>query len=97
MSGITTRRTISAFMRATMSFGVPTGAQTPYQVVRSKSGTPASISVGTSGSTASLLVLEAPSAFSLPLRMKLIDEGSESNISCTWPPTRSASAGPLPL
>src|SRR5216110_2441761 len=39
----------SPFSRATIGRGVPAGASTPYQVVTSKSGRPASATVGTSG------------------------------------------------
>ena len=42
--------TSSALSRVTIGRGVPAGASTPYQVVTSKSGSPASAAVGTSGS-----------------------------------------------
>jgi hypothetical protein len=63
----------------------------------SKSGSPASIIVGTSGASGERLGLVTASARSAPD----FTCGSEvvivSNIIVTWPPRRSLSAGALPL
>jgi hypothetical protein len=80
-----------------ISGGVFAGASAPNQVVTSKPGSAASDSVGTSGSAAERFAVVTASARSFPDLMCGSDGGTVSNIMCTWPPTRSVTAGPLPL
>ena len=53
--------------------------------------------MGKSGSAGERTGPVVASARSLPERMCGIEDGMLSNISCTCPPMRSATAGPLPL
>jgi hypothetical protein len=86
----------SACSWATIAFGVPAGASSPYQGVEPK---PAIVSpmVGTSGSAETRFPLTTPSTFSLPLLMNAIDDGRLCTDTCTWPPTRSVTAADAPL
>ena len=59
--------------------------------------TPASATVGTSGSSGSRLAPVTASARSFPALMCGKAEGMLSNIIITWPPSRSVIAGALPL
>src|SRR5260370_40500657 len=65
-SAAATALAMSARQRSMMSFAVPAGATMPVNVSLSRSGTPASELVGTSGSTGERLTLSTASAqFSL--------------------------------
>jgi len=81
----------------TISFGVFTGAQTPYHVAMSNPGRPDSAIVGTSGSAGTLFAVDTPSTLSFPDFTCAIDDGMLSIIIVTCPPIRSVVAGPLPL
>ena len=80
-----------------MSRGVFAGASTMYHALISKPGTPASIIVGNSGASAERVGPVVASALSLPERIMGSDVVIVSNISETWPPSTSASAGAFPL
>ena len=53
--------------------------------------------VGTSGSCGARCALATPRERSWPLRTKFTTEGTVVKVSCTWPATVSATAGPTPL
>ncbi len=78
-----------------MSAGVPFGAPTPYHWLASKPGRK-SPTVGTSGNASERVAVVTASGRSLPPLMYSIAAGTVLNTSCTWPPSRSASAGPNP-
>ena len=80
-----------------MSFGVPAGAITPYQLVTSKPTMPSSSKVGTSGSCATRRGVEIASARSFPLLMCSTTGGMVSKFMLTTPASRSPIACPLPL
>ena len=80
-----------------MSFGVPAGTNTPYQVVISRPGKPASASVGTSGNSDERFAVVTASARTLPPLIWPIAEDVVSNISCALPDMRSRCAWLLPL
>src|SRR5215475_1281908 len=67
--GSFTALTVSALNRSTIAFGVPAGAPIAAQVRHSNPGTPASVIVGTSGSSGERLGLGTASARSLPALM----------------------------
>src|SRR4029453_17843883 len=73
------------------------GASTPNHDEASKPGRPASATVGTSGSAGARVADVTASGRSFPALICGSDGGRLSNISCTWPPSRSCSAGALPL
>ncbi|KAG1433667.1 hypothetical protein G6F56_014549 [Rhizopus delemar] len=77
--------------------GVPAGATRPNHDSTSKPGSPDSASVGTSGVDGRRWGEVTPMARSLPACTWGNDEGRLSNMESTWPPSRSATAGPLPL
>src|SRR5690606_18311483 len=87
--------TADAIFSATAG-GVPGGATRLDEVVETKPGQ-ADDMTGTSGSAGLAVALPTASARSLPLRIRLMAELIAANIMLTWPPIRSASAGPLPL
>ena len=60
------------------------------------SGYPASIIVGTCGKASIRLLVESPSALSLPAWMKLIADDSVTNMICVSPPSIPVTAGPAP-
>ena len=80
-----------------MSFGVPPGAITPYQLVTSKPTMPSSSKVGTSGSCGTRRGVEIASARSFPLLMCSTTGGMVSKFMATTPASRSPIACPLPL
>ncbi|MCY1202392.1 hypothetical protein D9M72_138780 [compost metagenome] len=82
---------------AAMAGGVPLGAHRPYQVLMSKPGKPDSAMVGTSGNSATRCATVTATARSLPDLMNGVADGIESNMNWICPPTRSVSAGALPL
>ncbi len=88
---------ISLEMRCTMGAGVEAGAHIPYHVLKLNPGKPLSASVGTCGSAEERRKVVTARARNAPDLMKGWLEGSESNMSCTCPPTRSVNAGELPL
>src|SRR5213592_3662151 len=69
----------------------------PYQVDISTPGTPASASVGTSGSSAERFGVITASALTLPPLMKLMADEVVSKSGWICPPTRSVSACDEPL
>ena len=79
------------------SLGVFAGANTTYHALISKPGKPASIMVGTSGASGERLALVTARALSAPDLTCGSDVLMVSNIIDTWPPSRSFSAGALPL
>src|SRR5438105_131781 len=87
----------SALRRSTMTLGVPTGASTPCHCEMSKFPMPASCIVGTSGRLEARLPLDTAKARSFPARICGTDVMTVSNMKVSWPPSRSASAGALPL
>ncbi len=89
----------SWFSRAVISGGVPRGAIRPSQPTASKSfvpATPLSRTVGTSGSCVERRAEVTASAIALPDLMCGRAAVTESTISGTWLPRKSACAGPLP-
>jgi hypothetical protein len=76
---------------------VPAGTIRAYHDTASKPGKPCSAIVGSSGITGERLRLAMPIARSLPERTCGSAEESWLNIIDTWPPSRSFSAGPVPL
>src|SRR5450759_1652530 len=56
-----------------------------------------SATVGTSGSSGERFAVVTASARNLPALMWAIDDGKLSNVTCTWPPSRSVSIGAEPL
>src|SRR5260221_5470355 len=83
---------MSAFRRETRPAGVPAGANAPYQVSTSRSGSPCSLSVGTSGKACERSALMTPSARSLPAWTCGCAVCIAEIIASTWPPMTSASA-----
>jgi hypothetical protein len=83
--------------RAVTAAGVPDRRHQPTHTEVSKPFMPSSSSVGRSGAMAVRWRLVTASALSVPARTcgRTVDAGE--NISCTWPPSRSATAGVLPL
>src|SRR5690606_38091081 len=79
-----------------MVSGVPAGAMTANHDCTENPGKPDSASVGTAGASATRCAEVTPSARSLPACTWGMDEGRLSNIEPTCPPSRSATAGPLP-
>src|SRR5258706_1094028 len=88
---------ISALSRATISFGIPAGARTPYQLMTSYPGSPDSAIVGRLGAANERLALVTASAFNLPVFTCGSAGGMLLNINDTLPPRRSVSAGTAPL
>ena len=87
----------AAARRSTTGFGVPAGARMPYQLSVTKSGTPASITVGVSGSSAERSTLGTASARTAPDWISAIAEDTEENPTGTWPATMSCICGAAPL
>src|SRR5688572_18222617 len=96
-SGARSTRTTSEFRRKTISRGVPAGASRPFQPTASKSLSPSSCSVGTSGSTPMRARLVTASAWIFPERTCGRSGGTLSNIIGICPAMRSAIAGAPPL
>jgi hypothetical protein len=78
------------------SRGVPAGAISAYQDTASKRGMPCSAMVGVRQGGGALQAGDAD-ARSLPLLMKRHTDDICANIMLTWPPSKSLSAGPVPL
>src|SRR5690606_34586755 len=76
--------------------GVPLGASTPDQNATTKSLTPASSIVGTSGSTGGLSLVACASATNRPDSTNGTTGSALLNITCTCPSTSAVSAGPPP-
>jgi hypothetical protein len=86
----------SALSLSTMARGMPAGPISPYHDEAYTPGTPTSSNVGTLGSAGLRFFDATASARILPAAMK----GRQvvvSSITDTWPATRSASAGAVPL
>ena len=88
---------MSALSLATISLGVPAGATKPAHEYASKPGTPASEMVGTPGSSSEGCALATARARNLPALMCGMTDGASLNISWICPPSRSLTAGALPL
>src|SRR5262249_10831445 len=86
---------ISLFSFSTISAGVALGVPTPYPKLASYPGTN-SAKVGMSGSASARIAVVTASARSLPVLMCSIEEGTETNPTCTCPPSKSVSAGATP-
>ena len=89
--------TDSRLSRSITARGVPAGANRPNQEVTSKSRRPDSMTVGTSGISLLRWRPVMAMARSLPDFTCWITEGMVEKYSCTWPPSRSVTAGPPPL
>src|SRR5882762_7044576 len=89
--------TSSALRRSTIALGVPAGASTPCHCEMSKFLMPASCMVGTSGRLEARLPLDTANARNFPARICGTEVMTVSNMKVSWPPSRSASAGALPL
>src|SRR6185503_10104138 len=96
-SGARSTFTTSPCSRETISRGVPAGASRPFQPTASKSLSPSSCSVGTSGNTATRARLVTASGLILPARTCGSSGGTLSNIIGICPATRSTMAGAPPL
>ena len=77
--------------------GVWAGATSPIHTEVSKPFSPSSSSVGRSGALEVLRGLVTASATSLFARTCGSTVEAGANMSCTWPPSRSVTAGVLPL
>src|SRR4029077_2678501 len=96
-SGMAIICTMSLCQRSMISLGVPAGATMPVSVSLSRSGTPASTLVGTSGKDGERRVLSTAMPCSLPSFMLLIAGGSAVNAMGVWPPMVELIAKPAPL
>src|SRR6185503_2934531 len=81
----------------TIGCGVPAGANIAYQVSTSRSGMPASLSVGTSGNASARFALITASMRRRPACTCGATVCSAEIMACTCPPTRSAIAPAAPL
>jgi hypothetical protein len=79
-----------------MAGGVPAGATRPVNDIDTKSGSPASIMVGTSGIVGLRVSPVTPSALSLPACTSGMMTDGFSNVSSTCPPMMSVSAAAVP-
>src|SRR5262245_56623511 len=86
---------ISRFSLSMIGAGVLRGAARPFHVLASEPGT-ISPTVGTSGRISDRVAVLTASACSLPVLTYSIEDGIGSNVTCTRPPIRSASAGGTP-
>ena len=78
-----------------ISFGVPAGATSPYQVVASNPVSPSSSMVATPGSKS--LRVRVPSAERAQPSVRARGSATSAagaNIICTWPAMTSCNAGP---
>ncbi|MNT35772.1 hypothetical protein D3C72_1718160 [compost metagenome] len=88
----------TAFSSTDTTFaGMAAGPEIIMRVYSSKSSTPASFMVGTSGRLVRRLSAVTASASSLPDLMLGKADVGKSKLLCTVPAIRSSSAGPLPL
>ena len=97
ISGVASSLLISAFTTFTTVAGVPAGANTPYQVLTSKSLKPDSDTVGTSGMDELRLAEVTASGRSLPDLIWAMADGTEDMSKSTLPDSASISAGLEPL
>ena len=81
----------------TMASGVLAGANSANQDVAFTPGRPASAVVGTDARLGRRAWLVTASTFSLPAWMWGMKGGAVPKVRSTWPPSRSCSAGPVPL
>ncbi len=88
---------MSACSFFTIALGVPERTTMPYHEVTSKPASPLSATVGTSGSCGERRGLAIASATSLPERTCCSTVEIPANIICPWPPSRSLTAGAMPL
>ncbi len=89
--------TVSAWSRRMTGCGVAAGASSAYQSVDSYPGTPDSATVGISGAALDRARPVMASPFSRPARTCGSEGRGLVHMTCTWPLTRSTSAGPAPL
>ena len=87
----------AAFNRATISAGVPAGTEMPNGMVHSVPGSPASPTVGTSGSSSTRSLVATASPRTLPARIEVAVGTRTSENSGTWPAITSFNASALPL
>ncbi len=80
-----------------MGRGVFAGTSTPYQLLASKPGSPASATVGRSGNSAERLAVLTAIPLILPAFICGTAVAAVANTSCMLPATRSIIAGPPPL
>ena len=76
---------------------VPAGASSAYHDTASKPGKPDSAIVGTSGKSGVRFALATPRARSFPAWMCGSAADDCANMNAIWPPSRSRSAGAVPL
>src|SRR5712692_5737045 len=88
---------MSALSRSTSGAGVAAGTTTPCQVIASKPGTPASETVGSSGTVPERCAVVTASARSRPALIYGITEAEVANMSCACPAITSVSASCAPL
>ena len=86
---------MSLFSLTTISADVSFGAPMPNQGLESKPGR-TSATVGISGKSAERVVVVTASGRNLPALMYSMDATTFSNITCTRPVSRSATAGAVP-
>ncbi|KAG0917341.1 hypothetical protein G6F32_016461 [Rhizopus arrhizus] len=87
---------MAAFTFSTISGGVPAGAKRPNQAATSKPSTPDSAMVGISGAKGTRAAVVTARPVSLPARTCGSSGGRLSKMESTCPPSKSATAGPLP-
>jgi hypothetical protein len=80
-----------------MGAGVAAGTTMPCQVIASNPGMPVSAIVGRSGKDGERLPEVTASARRRPVRTCCMTDAAVANMNCTWPLTRSITAGPPPL
>jgi hypothetical protein len=93
------RRTLSlkaVLSAVTMGGGVRAGAAATIQMSRRNPGNPASVAVGTSGSTRLRIGPPTASARTIPLRICAIASAGVTPVSWTSPALTACSAGPPP-
>jgi hypothetical protein len=96
-SSLCSASAISRCTLRTISGGVPARTTMPYHDVTSKPGKPLSATVGTSGNWGLRVEPAMASATSLPLFTCCRMVEMPANIICTLPPSKSFTAGAMPL
>jgi hypothetical protein len=96
ISGSATRSFSALFSFSITGLGVLAGTNIAYQLSTSKSATPASCTVGTSGKAALRLTVDTASALSLPVLTNCAAAGIDTHSVGTWLPITSVMAGPPP-
>src|ERR1043166_10171818 len=96
-SGCASILPISSYSLATISFGVPAGANAAYQPSTSKPGRPAGGLVGTCGAPAERFSLNVAKARSRPVFTYGMVDTRLALLTDTRPPIRSVMLGAVPL